>query len=664
MHSGLLGEVVPPLVFLSVWLAYGFAAGHLCGLLFRKTIVAGTVALLSSSLLVFVWVPSLFAGGLQGWQVFGAPLALVAAARLLLWRWASDRLASKGTYLGLGLTGVFCVGWAALGLWWRVAEPPEVVDRLHIQEYAKKTLPDPEHNAAGIAIRGALSRVGTLARDMEADRPINQQPVQPGMALRPDQGPPHVTFRGQLQAVLEDGWQEASPELAQWLDGAFDNVWPKQLAEAAGEPLGLVHDPRNLSASTRWRALGSARFCATLLMARGLQKESEGDPAAFVHNLRSGLALARNLRHLALSESVDQGIAVEEICTRSVERWLERLRGRPDLLKQALALLLAHERETPGDTQDQEKGEYLIALNSLNDVESWLPHAILFADPTGRDSAGRDFGRVQVALVNYSLLVPWERERQLCLLRAMLEGDEPQRRAVQRMGGPLRFAGVGFGRRPSFSKRVVARLRATQLQVALRLYEAEAGRPAKALDALLQKRYFEAIPADPFDGRPFRYRLSKGEKIEWPEIQLPPGADMGAGAAPMMPGGAPAMPGMAGQPGPVGGVPDAAAPPAAAPLPGLPGPPGAGGMGGPAGMAGGGPAMPGGPGGPVDVRPEVKEVPAGQGILWSVGEDGEDDGGLRRPRPDEFTTMAGQDLIYLVPLPPGPPGPPKKPARR
>jgi hypothetical protein len=68
--------------------------------------------------------------------------------------------------------------------------------------------------------------------------------------------------------------------------------------------------------------------------------------------------------------------------------------------------------------------------------------------------------------------------------------------------------------------------------------------------------------------------------------------------------------------------------------------------------------------GPAEAPPEVKEVPAGQGVLWSVGEDGQDDGGLRRPRPDEFSTMAGQDLIYLVPLPPGKQAPPKKPARR
>jgi hypothetical protein len=64
------------------------------------------------------------------------------------------------------------------------------------------------------------------------------------------------------------------------------------------------------------------------------------------------------------------------------------------------------------------------------------------------------------------------------------------------------------------------------------------------------------------------------------------------------------------------------------------------------------------------VVPPTKEVPAGQGVLWSVGEDGQDDGGLRQVAPNEPRTMPGQDLIYLVPRPPSKQVPPKKPARR
>jgi hypothetical protein len=44
-------------------------------------------------------------------------------------------------------------------------------------------------------------------------------------------------------------------------------------------------------------------------------------------------------------------------------------------------------------------------------------------------------------------------------------------------------------------------------------------------------------------------------------------------------------------------------------------------------------------------------VPAGQGILWAVGEDHHDDGGVQQGKLSSGTTF-GEDLIYLVPPPP------------
>jgi hypothetical protein len=44
----------------------------------------------------------------------------------------------------------------------------------------------------------------------------------------------------------------------------------------------------------------------------------------------------------------------------------------------------------------------------------------------------------------------------------------------------------------------------------------------------------------------------------------------------------------------------------------------------------------------------VRQIPAGQGILWSAGPDGRDDGG-RRQWDKDATDGAAQDLIFLVP---------------
>jgi len=48
-------------------------------------------------------------------------------------------------------------------------------------------------------------------------------------------------------------------------------------------------------------------------------------------------------------------------------------------------------------------------------------------------------------------------------------------------------------------------------------------------------------------------------------------------------------------------------------------------------------------------------VPAGQGILWSVGPDGQDDGGSERgqdrPLQEQQRRLYHLDWIYLVPIP-------------
>ena len=107
------------------------------------------------------------------------------------------------------------------------------------------------------------------------------------------------------------------------------------------------------------------------------------------------------------------------------------------------------------------------------------------------------------------------------------------------------------------------RLHAGQLKLALRQYQIEQGRPADAL-ALLVPRYLPAIPLDPFDGQPFRYRLSRGEFIVWPPPEPdppePPPADnpaQGEGVAAPVPPEAPAVgpgPPPFGGDGPAGGM--------------------------------------------------------------------------------------------------------------
>ena len=119
-------NLCPPGLFLTLWLVYGFAAGCLFGLLFRHGLAAGVFALFTCSLTAALWIPSLLGGGLHAWQVFGPPVLLLIAARLLMRPWAAGRIASWTTALRLTPFVVLAGLWIAGGLWYRVLEIPNV----------------------------------------------------------------------------------------------------------------------------------------------------------------------------------------------------------------------------------------------------------------------------------------------------------------------------------------------------------------------------------------------------------------------------------------------------------------------------------------------------------------------------------------------------------
>jgi hypothetical protein len=362
----------------------------------------------------------------------------------------------------------------------------------------------------------------------------------------------------------------------------FAGEWRQHLTDAAGKPLGVVEDPRRVSIGGK-RVVYEAPTAGVLLAVRGLRRQAQGDHQGFVEDLPAGLALARNLRHRSDRLSGGAGLQVEAALLNGLDRWLEKFDGRPELLGQALALLLGHEAESPPFT-DQQKAEYLLAMTRLGRPEEWLQDCLPHDPGRGKPGeAGR--GQLEVAAVGLAWQVPWEAERQRRILRALHQGDPDQWRAA-RAGGPPALVAcldrlpVHGSHRPGPH---LCRLRAAQLKVALRLYQAKEGKPAERLSALVAKGYLGEVPQDPFDGKPFRYRLSPGEDILWP--------DDGQG-----------------------------------PFPG---------------------ARPGGaPGG------RKVTVPAGQGILWSVGEDGQDDGGRRQVSTGNERTKLGEDRIFLVPLPP------------
>ena len=364
-------------------------------------------------------------------------------------------------------------------------------------------------------------------------------------------------------------------ELAGWLDRVFaDEVWHR-LDPLPALPLGVVDDPRRIDAAYRWIYFSPAHIAGTLLAARGLQMQKKGDPEVFVKNLEIALALVRNLQNASPQESANYTRSIVLRLLQALDHWLAGLSGRPDLLRRVGDALARHRATTVTD-RERDLAEYLATRNNLDNPAPWLRQVFEELGRAGSmDGSWEDNWRLGVgsALAHEADLLPivfhlpWERERQERLLRrGFFESDVRDREASLML--PIHRPDADW--RDRIRRSWLAPFEAARLTVALRHHQATTGKPATDLKQLVPVS-IEAIPVDPYDEMPFRYRLSSGEDV----VEGLPGTE-----APNMPGG---------------------------------------------------------------MALAARKIPAGQGILWSVGPDRIDGGGR------VFGHSSG-DLIYLVPL--------------
>jgi hypothetical protein len=634
LHSNLMVEVVPLGSYLLLPLLYGFSSGQLCGLLSRKSIVAGMIALMASAGLAVVWLPSLAGIGLHLWQIAVPPLILLVASALLMRAWVADRLASWRTYLSVSAALAASLLWIVIGLWYRVGEVPNVPEPFDVAAY-KASLPKLEDDKAGQLIRGVSSHVESTIRTMHSPRD-NMQPLN-----------------SELYKVLNEGWPEGNSDLGEWLDKTFAEDWVKELSPLPELPTGMVANPSLLTKHSRehHRWDWALNFSA-ILLARGWQQQGRGDPSVFVDHLGIGLALSRNFQHHMSSSNSIGGEFAATLWQSAVDLWLKRLKGRPDLLKRALQILIDHEAKLP-DGNEPEKVDYLIDLNTLTE----RPEEILaMAIPISPKST-QEFRDTELQLTALFWRFPWEQARHQRILRVEYRGTEPEKRRIGEWGGTA-FQNLGslarLQRRRDRLLRSLAELRAGQLKVALRLYQEENGSLPDTLDTLVP-RFLQSVPHDPFvQGRRFQYRRSHGDLLIWSdsnqpnqiggmddipaEMRVMPRADEQAQPAnqdmPAVPMGVAGMFGLIDQgplPEEVPFMPGADHPGHQPPVRRMP-------RRNVGGAAGGGPVA-------------TRRIPQGQGILWSAGEDGQDDGGKEQGINNQ-STPPGTDLIYLVPPPP------------
>ncbi len=513
--SGILGHNAGDLArYMLVWPLYGLAFGHLAGLLFRKTIVALGVGLLVAAPLAAFWLPSLVTGGVHGWQLWPLPLAVLVTTRFLVRPWAADRLATLrplGTVAGLAVAGLAFLGFA---LAWRVAEIPVVAEIDDDLRFAD-TVPQLDSDDGGRVFRSAVSS-GFANSFADALEPIGngRRRFDPNLA-RPS--------RALLAQMANDRWPAGELlELEPWLENGTIVETVRLLKAAAKLPAGPIENPRTLNNTTLPRESLEIAPAVNVLLARGLLHQRHHRPEEFLECLAAALAVTRCARTQQPTLIHMTGLSAERPIFDALDRWLERLERRPDLARRARDILLEHKRTCPRNPAGATIVDRMIDRNTLTTLPQWAPKQL--EESFGGDSrAGAGFiqspartkSETETEIAAFAVVVPWERER----LRRILGVKNADARALGYASRLNTWFGwnLRMGYPPArFDAAIVeseTQLELSLAQAALAIFAWERGRPASSLAELVPDLLPEA-PVDPHARAPLGYRLSAGETIE------------------------------------------------------------------------------------------------------------------------------------------------------
>lgn len=491
--------------FLLLGLVYGFVVGHLAGMVFRKTVVAGLVATVTAATLAGLILPSVIGGGAATWQVWAPAAVLLVTARLLLYPWATERVATRGPVLRAAGGTLAALLVLAAGIGYRVVEIPSRPDRLAESGYADR-LPPFEENKVGRAVNAASTHYRTVAWEARDDYPGQQPPA--GVNRRAFPAGPGLD---PITHVLRSGWSpESGALLDRWLDRVFAAKWLNGLEEHADEPPGVFVDPRNVDFFSPPDDYLNLQDMIRVLRVRAMQRQAAGEPEAFPRLLRAGLTAVRTARNGAGIQAADAALNCERILLAGLPDWLDEQDGRPDLVRRVLTELDRHEAHMPTGTTDIFWAEQLILRYTMDRVGTWLPR-VLDPKPDRLESADSK-ADAEANLVAFAWQVPWEWARRDRLLRYE-SGQAAEAGWLSPLHQPRRWS-LAFERTGNTESdaRALTLRRLARLRVALRLFDLDHGRPAPTLSALVPD-YLPAVPDDPFTGRPFGYRVSAGETI-------------------------------------------------------------------------------------------------------------------------------------------------------
>jgi hypothetical protein len=565
-------------LFIPLGLLYGFTIGQFYSLLWRKSIVAVVMALIVSPGFALLWLPSLVFGGLHVWQVFVPPLVLLAATRFVIWAWCSTGIAVRRPALTLAGCAVASLVWIATTLCYRYLEVPNIPQSFDPIAYEKSLLvTDDSGESGGPRMRTAGDKFRThfLSLPFRPGHPAAlglPAPRGPETCSLYAERLDRLMGEGWPEQDQElDQWLEgvfAAPQ-------DNEKSWERLYREAAAMALGVMEDPMTTPLNSPLASTRRALEAGTFLEARALQLQLRQQHAQALDMLFLMLDLSRQMRNHALTPAYSMGQHMEAKALQGLDRWLPQCQS-PVLLRRALSKLIAHEERIPsarlsvqaafiGMRQKLDAGELYQAPAQADSyggptAESEIIATLWFA-PWERARHHRLLNALTEAGLRAADCDPreaaaltdraerpseniWEydaKTRGLTLLDGALTSTSAARWGRLLEGNKLayEFHAVNLQQRvlDAFEQ---CRLRAAQLKVALRLYQEEHnGQPAPNLEALVahetrnalawwmmffatphlsslaNQRFLVGVPLDPFDGQPFRYRVSDGKDVDW-----------------------------------------------------------------------------------------------------------------------------------------------------
>jgi hypothetical protein len=413
-------------------------------------------------------------GGSRGWRKLGIVLAILLALFFLPW-------------LFLSVTGRAAVR-NRVALMKAAGEPTSLAE----YEARRPVIPDEENSALVILELAAEMEGPDIAADIKKNLPLL------GKAKLPRWGEP---WPPEMLAATKDYLAEQA-ELVARLDAIHDMPRGRFPLDVTGNPLDLISDMLSDRAALR----GAAKVQALA----ALRDAAEGDVNGALARCRTIMNMASSVRDDPMLISSLVSISIDAVTVQTIERVLAAGSTEPELANATQALLRDHELSSAFPNGIKGERLWQIAMHGYARERGFEA----FRDGTGPrptlPAGGRylfggwlNLNQAKMMDLMDPLIETLGNPREALTAARQLEKDVAE---LSLWHTVTKVALPSLSRAVTHWVRHVALLRCAQAGLAAERFRMAEGRWPESLDELVPE-YIDAVPLDPFDEQPLRYKV-------------------------------------------------------------------------------------------------------------------------------------------------------------